>query len=135
MTSKAQWDKEGIGGLDKNPAGTGPFQYVGRQTGLNIVYKRNDKHWSGNKVDYEELEFRIAREEATRLALLMSGDVHIADLPRELHKDAVARGLKRFSSSLPVDWVSMYMGGRTSSPATRTSKRTPRSSRSRCGRP
>jgi peptide/nickel transport system substrate-binding protein len=111
MTSKAQWDKEGIGGLDKNPAGTGPFQYVGRQTGLNIVYKRNDKHWSDNKVDYEELEFRIAREEATRLALLMSGDVHIADLPRELHKDAVARGLKRFSSSLPVDWVSMYMGG------------------------
>jgi peptide/nickel transport system substrate-binding protein len=37
--------------------------------------------------------------------------VHIADLPRELHKDALAKGLKRFASSLPVDWISMYMGG------------------------
>ena len=111
MSSKAQWDKEGIEGLDKQPAGTGPFQYVGRKTGLNILFKRNDKHWSGNKVDYEELEFRIAREEATRLALLLSGDVHIADLPRELHKDALARGLKRFQSSLAVDWVSVYLGG------------------------
>jgi peptide/nickel transport system substrate-binding protein len=111
MTSKAQWDKEGIEGLDKRPAGTGPFIYNGRQTGLNITYKRNDKHWSKNKVQFEELEFRIAREEATRLALLLSGDVHIGDLPRELHKDAIAKGLKRFSSSLPVDWISVYMGG------------------------
>ncbi|MGH8621133.1 MAG: ABC transporter substrate-binding protein, partial [Burkholderiales bacterium] len=111
MSSKAQWDKEGVEGLDKRPAGTGPFEYAGRKTGLNILFKRNDKHWSKNKVEYEELEFRIAREEATRLALLLSGDVHIADLPRELHKDALAKGLKRFSSSLPVDWVSIYMGG------------------------
>lgn len=111
MSSKAQWDKEGIAGLDKMPAGTGPFQYVSRQTGLNIVFKRNAKHWSDNKVDFEELEFRIAREEATRLALLLSGDAHIGDLPRELHKDALAKGLKRFSSSLPVDWISVYMGG------------------------
>ncbi|HXV09901.1 MAG TPA: ABC transporter substrate-binding protein [Burkholderiales bacterium] len=111
MSSKAQWDKEGIEGLDKNPAGTGPFQFAGRQTGLNIVYKRNPKHWSGRKIDFEELEFRIAREEATRLALLLSGDVHIGDLPRELHKDALAKGLKRFQSSLSVDWVSVYLGG------------------------
>jgi ABC-type transport system substrate-binding protein len=111
ITSKAQWDKEGIEGLDRRPAGTGYFMFAGRQTGLNILFKRNPNHWSGHKVDYEELEFRIAREEATRLALLLSGDVHIADLPRELHKDALAKGLKRFSSSLPVDWISMYMGG------------------------
>jgi len=111
MSSKAQWDKEGIEGLDKRPAGTGYFMYGGRQTGLNILFKRNDKHWSGRKVEYEELEFRIAREEATRLALLLSGDVHIGDLPRELHKDALAKGLKRFQSSLSVDWVSIYFGG------------------------
>ena len=111
IVSKAQWDKEGLEGWEKRPAGTGPFMYAGRQTGLNIVFKRNDKHWSGKKVDFEELEFRIAREEATRLALLLSGDVQIADLPRELHKDALAKGLKRFQSSLAVDWVSVYLGG------------------------
>ena len=110
MTSKAQWDKEGIEGLDKRPAGTGSYQYAGRQSGLNITFTRAAKHWGDNPA-FPELEFRIAREEATRLALLLSGDVHIADLPRELHKDALAKGLKRFSSSFPVDWVSMYMGG------------------------
>jgi len=110
MSSKAQWDKEGIEGLDRRPAGTGPFMYGGRKTGLNIVFVRNDKHW-GTVPEYRELEFRIAREEATRLALLLSGDVHIGDLPRELHKDALAKGLKRFQSSLAVDWVSVYMGG------------------------
>jgi len=110
MSSKAQWDKEGIEGLDKHPAGTGPFQFVSRQTGLNIVFKRNPNYY-GHKPEYAELEFRIAREDATRLALLLSGDVHIADLPRELHKDALARGLKRFNSSLAVDWVSVYLGG------------------------
>ncbi len=111
ITSKAQWDKEGVEGLDRRPAGTGYFMYGGRQTGLNILFKRNPNHWSGHKVEFEELEFRIAREEATRLALLLSGDVHIGDLPRELHKDALARGLKRFQSSLAVDWVSVYLGG------------------------
>lgn len=111
MTSKAQWDKEGIEGLDRRPAGTGYFIYAGRKTGLNVTYNRNPNHWSGHKVDYDVLEFRIAREEATRLALLLSGDVHIADLPRELHKDALSRGLKRFASSLSTDWVSVYFGG------------------------
>jgi ABC-type transport system substrate-binding protein len=111
IASKAQWDKEGIEGIDKHPAGTGPFIYVGRQMGLNILFKRNEKHWSGHVPEMQELEFRIAREDATRLALLLSGDVQIADLPRELHKDALAKGLKRFQSSLAVDWVSVYMGG------------------------
>ncbi|MCC7483432.1 MAG: ABC transporter substrate-binding protein [Burkholderiales bacterium] len=111
IASKAQWDKEGLAGLDKRPAGTGRFVYNGRQTGLNIAYQRNDQHWSGEKAEFEELEFRIAREEATRLALLLAGDVHIADLPRELHKEALSKGLKRFNSSLGTDWIAVYMGG------------------------
>lgn len=110
MVSKAQWDKEGIEGFDRRPAGTGSYQYGGRKPGLNITFTRAAKHWADTP-SFPELEFRIAREEATRLALLLSGDAHIADLPRELHKDALAKGLKRFSSSFPVDWVSVYMGG------------------------
>src|SRR5688572_4360210 len=40
MASKAQWDKEAVEGYDKRPAGTGPFEYGGRQTGLNIEIGR-----------------------------------------------------------------------------------------------
>ncbi|MDP9144467.1 MAG: ABC transporter substrate-binding protein, partial [Actinomycetota bacterium] len=111
MVSKAQWDKEGQEGFDKRPAGTGSYRYVGRQPGLSVTYERIDNHWNGEKPPFKELEFRVTREEATRLALLLSGEAHIADLPRELQKDAVKKGMKIFSSSFPVDWMSVYLGG------------------------
>ena len=111
MVSKAQWDKEGQEGFDKRPAGTGSYRYVGRQPGLSVTYERIDNHWKGEKPAFKQLEFRVTREESTRLALLLSGEAHIADLPRELQKDAVKKGMKIFSSSFPVDWMSVYLGG------------------------
>jgi peptide/nickel transport system substrate-binding protein len=111
IVSKAQWDKEGLEGLDRRPAGTGSYQYLGRKLGLSIAYERVDNHWRGERPDFKELEIRLAREEATRLAMLLGGEAHVADLPRELQKDALNRGLKIFSSSQPVDWMTVYLGG------------------------
>jgi peptide/nickel transport system substrate-binding protein len=111
MVSKAQWDKDGQEGFEKRPAGTGSYRYAGRQPGLSISFERIDNHWRGEKPAYKELEFRLAREEATRLALLLSGEAHIADLPRELQKDALKKGMKIYSSSFPVDWMTVYLGG------------------------
>ena len=110
IVSKAQWDKEGLEGFDKRPAGTGSYQYVGRKQGISVSFERVDKHWS-DKPAFKELEFRIVREESTRLAMLLSGEAHIADLPRELHKDALGKGMKIYSSSFPVDWMTVYLGG------------------------
>ena len=111
MVSKAQWDKEGEAGFDKRPAGTGSYRYVNRQQGISITFERHDNHWRGEKPAFKELEFRLVREEATRLALLLSGEAHIADLPRELQKDALKKGMKIYSSSFPVDWMTVYLGG------------------------
>jgi ABC-type transport system substrate-binding protein len=111
IVSKAQWDKEGLEGFDKRPAGTGSYRYVGRQAGLSITFERADNHWRGEKPAYKELVFRLAREEATRLALLLAGEAHIADLPRELQADALKKGMKIYSSSFPVDWMTVYLGG------------------------
>jgi peptide/nickel transport system substrate-binding protein len=111
IVSKAQWDKEGQEGFDRRPAGTGSYQYVGRQPGLSITFERVDKHWSNEKPAYKQLEFRLAREESTRLALLLSGEAHVADLPRELQKDALKKGMKIYTSSFPVDWMTVYLGG------------------------
>src|ERR671918_19594 len=111
IVSKAQWDKEGQEGFEKRPAGTGSYRYVGRQPGLSITFERADNHWRGEKPAFKELEFRLAREESTRLALILSGEAHIADLPRELQKDALSRGMKIYSSSFPVDWMTVYLGG------------------------
>ncbi|MGH7389369.1 MAG: ABC transporter substrate-binding protein [Candidatus Rokuibacteriota bacterium] len=111
IVSKTQWDKEGLEGFDKRPAGTGSYRYVGRQPGLSVTYERVDNHWAGEKPAFKELHFRLAREESTRLALLLSGEAHIADLPRELQKDALKKGLKIYKSSFPVDWITAYLGG------------------------
>jgi ABC-type transport system substrate-binding protein len=50
-------------------------------------------------------------EETTRFAMLMGGEAHIVDLPRELQKDALGKGMKILSSSQPVDWMTVYFGG------------------------
>src|SRR5262245_14753837 len=110
IVSKAQWDKEGLEGFDKRPVGTGSYQYVGRKQGISITFERFDNHWS-EKPAFKELEFRIVREEPTRLAMLLAGEAHIADLPRELQKDAVQKGMKIFTSTFPVDWMTVYLGG------------------------
>ena len=110
IVSKAQWDKEGLEGYEKRPAGTGSYRYVGRKTGISVEYERVDNHWS-DKPDFKEIEIRIVPEETTRFAMLMSGEAHIVDLPRELQKDALGRGMKIISSSQPVDWMSIYFGG------------------------
>jgi peptide/nickel transport system substrate-binding protein len=115
IVSKAQWDKEGLEGFEKRPAGTGSYRYLARQPGLSVTYERVDNHWR-EKPAFKQLEFRLAREESTRLALVISGEAHIADLPRELQKDALKKGLKIFSSSFPVDWMTVYFGGQYYTP-------------------
>jgi peptide/nickel transport system substrate-binding protein len=110
IVSKAQWDKEGLEGWEKRPAGTGSYRYVGRKTGISIEYERVDNHWS-DKPDFKELEIRVVPEETTRFAMLLGGEAHMVDLPRELQKDALGRGMKLVSSSQPVDYMSVYFGG------------------------
>src|SRR2546422_3702584 len=70
MVSKAQWDKEGLEGFEKRPAGTGSYQYVSRHLGQSIVFERVEHHWSGIRPAFKEFEIRIAPEESTRLAML-----------------------------------------------------------------
>jgi peptide/nickel transport system substrate-binding protein len=111
IVSKAQWDKEGLEGFDKRPAGTGSYRYLDRKLGLSISYERVDNHWSGERLDFKELEIRIVSEATTRLAMLLGGEAHIVDLPRELQQEAIDRGMKLISSSQPVDWISVYFGG------------------------
>jgi peptide/nickel transport system substrate-binding protein len=111
MVSKAQWDKEGLAGFEKRPAGTGSYQYVSRQLGQSILFERVENHWRGIRPAFKELEMRIAPEESTRLAMLLNGEAHIVDLARELQGDAEQRGMQILAASLAAEWVSIYFGG------------------------
>lgn len=112
LLSKAQWDKEGIGGIDKKPAGTGSYQYAGRRLGEAIFFQRAEKHWRGEQPQFEELEIRWAKEDATRLALLLAQEAHMADLPRDLQDEAVRRGLGKVISSNQISvHLAAHFGG------------------------
>ena len=111
MVSKAQWDKEGLEGFEKRPAGTGSYRYVSRKVGQSIVFERVENHWRGERPDFPELEIRFVPEDTTRLATLLNGEAHVVDLPRELQPEAINRGMKIVSSKLATDWETIYFGG------------------------
>ena len=109
--SKKQFEAEGIEGYQKKPAGTAPFQFVERRSGEGVLLARVEGHWQGQQPDFEELEMRWAREPAVKLALLLSGEAHIAQLPRDIQKDAISQGLKIVSSSNPAMQSMMIING------------------------
>ena len=90
--SKKQFDEEGLEGYDERFAGTGHYRLVSRSPG-RILYERVEDHYSGLTPDFRELELRFVDEAATKLAMLLAGEAHLADLPRELLPDAIGAGM------------------------------------------
>lgn len=118
--SKAQFDKEGIEGYTTKPAGTAAYQYVSRQPGAGVIFERVPDHWQGVEPDFAVLELRWAQEPATILALLLSGEAHIASIPRELQSQALDAGKKIVSSKNPAMATGAIfngMYGKTGDPA------------------
>lgn len=100
--SKAQYDAEGVEGYNTKPAGTSAYQYVERVPGVGVTFERVENHWQGTVPDFKELEIRYVQEQATILALLLSGEAQIASIPRELQKQALEAGKKIISSQNPA---------------------------------
>src|SRR2546422_7543206 len=110
MESKARWDAGGKELYGQKVVGTGPFEFVERKVGSYVLYKRVDNHWRKTP-EYKELEFRWVPEGVTRLASLLAGEVHISDVDRALQKDAMAKGMKISTSTLPAMQLQWHFGG------------------------
>jgi len=94
--SKAQWDAAGgdPSAYDDKPAGTGSYQYGGRELGQSMWYeKAPGDHWAGENPDFQELEWVWAVEQFTRLSLLLAGEVQGSDLARDVRQQAFDRGM------------------------------------------
>ena len=118
--SKAQYEAEGIEGYHRQPAGTGPYQFVERRMGEGVLWERVPDHWQGHEPDFAELEIRWVREPATKLAMLLAGEAHIVDLPRELQPQALEQGMAIVASRQPGMLTGALFNGlyqRTGDPA------------------
>lgn len=107
IKSKADWESRG-GGSPASPsmnelpiAGTGPYQFVERTPGQNVIFERVPyDHWRQNG-QFQEIEYRYIAEDATRLSALLAGEIHLAVLPKELGDEAESRGMAVIQSALP----------------------------------
>lgn len=86
IVSPAALDKHGER-INENPVGTGPFRYVSQQAGTEIVLERNDQYrWApagarhAGPAHLDRVVFKNVPEEATRVAVLQSGQAGAADL-------------------------------------------------------
>ena len=116
MYSKAQYDAAGGDAGDagiaayENPTGVGPWQFVSRTIDVNILYSRNADHYRRSPF-WDEMEYVLIPEEATRLAQLTTGQVQIGEISRELHPQAESEGLQVLQSELPSIQVAFIIGG------------------------
>lgn len=112
MHSAAQLDEVGVEGIrDPNvgPAGTGPWEYVGRELGVGMTYRAVQDHWRQTP-DFDELQIKYLRETSTRLAGLLGGEYDMAVVDRDLFAQAEAAGMEVFSSSLPTNAFIFQIG-------------------------
>ncbi len=102
IRSKAHADAMGAPMMEGQPyAGTGPYQYKERVQAQYIRYERVPyQHWRVQTA-YPEFEYRFQREASTRLAGLLAGELHLAQLPQDLLAEAEKKGFTSISSSLP----------------------------------
>ncbi len=100
IRSKGQFDKEGEGKTPeaKGSAGTGPYQWKERKTSSYMRVERTPyKHWRATP-DFPELEIRFINEPSTRMAGLVTGEIHITDVPSDLMPQAEKAGMKRIEN-------------------------------------
>ena len=111
LTSKAQWDAEGEPGMLKQPAGTGPWQFVERRIGEFALYERVEDHWR-IVPEFKELKMRMIPEDASRMAAALAEEIHMAELPKDLQEDLIAqKGWKRVSAEAPGQaWFYLWGG-------------------------
>ncbi len=114
IQSKAQWDAAGGSddAYDERPAGTGSYQYGGRESGQSQWFERIDgEHWAGEEPDFQELEWVWSSEQVTRLSQLLAGEVQAADLSRDVQVTAIDQGMKVLSSNNENNQSYGFFGG------------------------
>lgn len=64
--------------LRDKPVGTGPFVFENWKSGQEISLTRNEDYW-GDKPNIDRVVFKVVPEDATRLAMIETGEAHIND--------------------------------------------------------
>src|SRR5699024_1356411 len=64
--------------IANNPVGTGPFKFDNWESGDEILLTKNENYW-GEEPHIDNVKFIIVPEDATRIAMIETGEAHISD--------------------------------------------------------
>ena len=102
VRSAAQYEAEGDAMFESGPAGTGGYQYVNRELKEFTEYEAVPyDHWRVNP-EFKRLRISTTPEDLTRLALLLTDEANMVDVPKVLHQQAIDEGMEIFESPLPT---------------------------------
>ena len=110
MFSRAYWDAEGIPGYSEKVIGTGSWKYAKRELTLYQEMEAVQDHWLKTP-GFPRIRINFGRENTTRLAALLAGEVQIAVLPRDLYQQAKSAGMVVYSSTGPSHFALVGFGG------------------------
>ena len=111
ILNKAHFDVEGQEGIESNPVGTGPYQFVERVGGAYVLYERVPyQHWRKTP-DFPELQIFFVKEQSTRLAMLLAGEADIVTLPSDLESTAVSNGMEVIPARVGTAPLYLMFGG------------------------
>ena len=103
IQSKAHFDSVGRPVGESNPpiAGTGGYQYLDQGAGTFIRFARTDSaHWRTTP-DFPEMEIRWSPETSTRMAALLTGEIHVTPLSSDLERTAQQFGMTLVAARAP----------------------------------
>ena len=112
IVSKKHLEAKGDEAANAHPIGTGPFTLAEYKKGISIKLKAIpgvEKHWRV-KTDFENITFLAVPEEATRVAMLRTGEVDLAPINYDSIDSIKASGLNVLS--VKNNWVPVIrLGG------------------------
>jgi len=110
ILSADYFDLKGEEGYLTHPVGTGPWKFKDVNHGQDLTYEAVQDHWRQTP-GFSELKYIFSKEDATKLAMILTREVAIADVARSLLPEASKRGFTVVSGSLPGMTVFIFIGG------------------------
>jgi peptide/nickel transport system substrate-binding protein len=107
IVPKKYVEKVGDEGFKRAPVGAGPYKFVSFTPGIGLVLQAHDRYWR-KAPNVRRLVMRVVPDEATRLAMIKTGEADIAYSIRGANAQDVKRsaGLRLAPTLLPATfWV------------------------------
>lgn len=104
-----EWASQGPEVVSREANGTGPYKLVSWSANEDLVLESNEDYWGGAP-SIKRVRLKTIVEQATRVAALRSGEVHVAkDMPPEeiqsINQSDRARALRAVSNRVPFYFI------------------------------